>query len=332
MKKQQPNTRPTPITSSMRKSTACAFVFLFIVGTVSSFCFWKGKLPLQQRRIYGGQKYGYGYGVFENVPIHGFIQNRRRADATQLYDGPSTATQEVVVESIPVFESSSLEDNYGATNDEIEVEVAVNGSFENSADIKNKDEFEISNSTNGSKHSIAFTGDMDGNDVPRPTRNGGFTHTSSSRAKISAANKGKTPWNKGKARSEETKARIREGVLRRVREKHLQKLKDLGMTEEEWEAEQSRIKAEKAKRKTAKGGYKPTEKTKKIISDRLKEKWANGEVKPRAKKKLDPNYVNPRKGVKQSEETKQKIRDALKAKWEVCVNDVIFFELFHDYL
>lgn len=38
----------------------------------------------------------------------------------------------------------------------------------------------------------------------------GRPHTAESRAKISAANKGKTPWNKGLGHSEETKARIRE--------------------------------------------------------------------------------------------------------------------------
>ena len=40
--------------------------------------------------------------------------------------------------------------------------------------------------------------------------NQGRPHTAESRAKISAANKGKTPWNKGLGHSEETKARIRE--------------------------------------------------------------------------------------------------------------------------
>ena len=38
----------------------------------------------------------------------------------------------------------------------------------------------------------------------------GFPHTEESKAKISAANKGKTPWNAGKKHSEETKRRIAE--------------------------------------------------------------------------------------------------------------------------
>lgn len=42
----------------------------------------------------------------------------------------------------------------------------------------------------------------------------GHPHTAESRAKISAANKGKTPWNQGLKHSEETRARIAEGTRR----------------------------------------------------------------------------------------------------------------------
>eukprot|EP00967_Tisochrysis_lutea_P128933 scaffold221232_cov31-Tisochrysis_lutea.AAC.1 len=43
-----------------------------------------------------------------------------------------------------------------------------------------------------------------------PTPAGGRAHTAESRAKISAANKGKTPWNAGKKHSEETRRKIAE--------------------------------------------------------------------------------------------------------------------------
>jgi len=46
--------------------------------------------------------------------------------------------------------------------------------------------------------------------TPLPPSKQGRPHTAESRAKISAANKGKTPWNKGLGHSEETKARIKE--------------------------------------------------------------------------------------------------------------------------
>jgi hypothetical protein len=47
----------------------------------------------------------------------------------------------------------------------------------------------------------------------------GRPHTAESRAKISAANKGKLPWNKGRGHSEETKARIREATTVAMRKR-----------------------------------------------------------------------------------------------------------------
>lgn len=154
--------------------------------------------------------------------------------------------------------------------------------------------------------------DTEAADVPRPTSAGGFTHTEASRAKISAANKGKTPWNKGKARSDEVRARIAQGVRRKNRERFLQKIADLGVTEEEYKEqkkEERRQKdAERRARRTANGGYRPTEETKAKISSVLKEKYSKGEIKRRK-----PSTV--RKGFKHSKETKAKISESLKKKW-----------------
>ncbi|KAL3944621.1 MAG: hypothetical protein SGBAC_001281 [Bacillariaceae sp.] len=151
-------------------------------------------------------------------------------------------------------------------------------------------------------------------DVPQPTANGGFSHTAASRAKIGAANKGKEPWNKGKARSEEVKARIAAGVRAKNRERFLQKLKDQGITEEEYNAQEAAKKAkkeaEKKARQTAKGGYRPTEATKKKISKILKEKHARGEIKRRT---VDPSKV--RRGFTHTEETRAKISASLKERW-----------------
>lgn len=151
-------------------------------------------------------------------------------------------------------------------------------------------------------------------DVPQPTVNGGFTHTLASRAKISAANKGKTPWNKGRRRSEEERARIAAGVRARNRERFLQKLKDLGLTESEYEqqkkAERRAKDAERRARRTANGGYRPTEETKRKISQILKKKYANGEVQ---RKPVDPSKV--RRGFTHSEETRRKISESLRKRW-----------------
>lgn len=151
-------------------------------------------------------------------------------------------------------------------------------------------------------------------DVPLRTENGGFSHTVESKAKISAANKGKTAWNKGKVRSAETKARIAAGVRSRNRENFLKKLEDLGVTEEDFEDQKKEARkakdAERRARRTEKGGYRPTEETKQKISDILKAKWANGEI---AKRRIDPEKV--RRGFKHSEETRAKISEALKQRW-----------------
>ena len=172
-----------------------------------------------------------------------------------------------------------------------------------------------SSSTKNQEDESATSQEMD---IPMPTENGGYTHTTASKAKISAANKGKIPWNKGKTRSEEVKARIAAGVRKRNRERFLQKLEDMGLTEEEYEEqkkeERRKKDAERRARKTANGGYRLTDETKQKISQVLKEKHARGEVKKR-------KYVGPfRKGFQHSEETKQKIRESLKKKWaEVCI-------------
>ena len=151
-------------------------------------------------------------------------------------------------------------------------------------------------------------------DVPTPTANGGYSHTTASRAKISKANKGKTPWNKGRQRSEEEKARISAGVRAKNRERLLKKLADLGLTEEEYEeqkrAERRRKDAERRARKTANGGYTPTLETRQKISKVLKEKHARGEIQRR---KVDPSKV--RRGFVHSEETRRKISESLKKRW-----------------
>ena len=151
-------------------------------------------------------------------------------------------------------------------------------------------------------------------EVPVPTENGGFSHTSASKAKISAANKGKTPWNKGQARSVEVRERIAAGVRAKNREKFLEKLESLGLTEEEYERqkkdERNRKAAERRARRTENGGYRPTDETRQKISEILKAKWANGEM-PR--RRIDPSKV--RSGFSHSEETRSKISESLRQKW-----------------
>lgn len=155
-------------------------------------------------------------------------------------------------------------------------------------------------------------------DVPLPTVNGGYTHTSSSRAKISAANKGKIPWNKGMARSEETRARIAAGVRAKNRMRFLETLQKLGITEEEYENqkrnERREREAERRARKTEKGGYRPTLETKQKISTVLKQKWQTGEMKKQQRRRtIHPDKI--RRGFTHSPETRAKISATLKQRW-----------------
>lgn len=76
----------------------------------------------------------------------------------------------------------------------------------------------------------------------RLTSKGGYAHTKNSRMKISAANKGNRPWNKGKNRSESAKAKISAGVRARNHALLLVKLGKLGLTEEQWFRKKKQIK------------------------------------------------------------------------------------------
>lgn len=273
----------------------------------------------------------YGFSFF--CPVAGFTVNPRLRCLKQL--NKQRYQSLVILRDVPQDTLSDTITNGSISFDNIVLN-GIHGDTKQKSSAGNVEIGSSSVTTNGSNGVNVGATDVTANqesniDVPMPTKNGGFSHTEKSRAKISKANKGKVPWNKGRVRSAEEKARISAGVKARLREQHLEKLEKLGITEEEWEVEQhkikaekERIKAEKQKRRTAKGGYTPTEETKRKISEKIKAKWAAGEVKPRPSKKLDPNWVHPRAGIGHTEETKEKIRQTLKARWKVrmtCFKD-----------
>ena len=63
----------------------------------------------------------------------------------------------------------------------------------------------------------------------------GHAHSDESKAKISAANKGKVPWNLGRQHSEETKRRIAEATKESYMKKKLAEAKNLGLSIEQME-------------------------------------------------------------------------------------------------
>ena len=84
-------------------------------------------------------------------------------------------------------------------------------------------------------------------DKPRPTENGGYTHTKSSKRKIGDANRGKKPWNKEKTRSEAERAQISAGVRARNKATLKRKLEELGITEEQYMVQKKAKKLEREK-------------------------------------------------------------------------------------
>lgn len=198
---------------------------------------------------------------------------------------------------------------------DIEVPMVINGDHKSFL-MNNEGSSSTSTSSETTTKSDYIEGiDLKDLDVPQPTDNGGYTHTAASKQKIGAANKGKVPWNKGRQRSPEERARIAAGVRASNRERFLVKLKDLGLTEEEYQeknkAERRAKDAERRARRTEKGGYRPTDETRAKISKILKEKHARGEIKRKA---VDPSKV--RRGFTHSEETRRKISESLRNRWQ----------------
>lgn len=114
---------------------------------------------------------------------------------------------------------------------------AKNGAVELSSPISAPSQSSRQNFT--AEETLSITTSLDDpNDflssMHRKTVHGGYAHTNESRLKISVANRGNVPWNKGKNRTESAKAKIAAGVRARNREVLLRKLGQLGMTEDEW--------------------------------------------------------------------------------------------------
>lgn len=128
-----------------------------------------------------------------------------------------------------------------------------------------------------SKSATASDEDDDEERIPselRKTVAGGYAHTNKSKIKISKANRGNVPWNKGKQRSALQRAKIAAGVRARNREALLNKLTALGLTEEEYEAKQKKVsylrdKLWKAKKQNKEKAEKFAEQLKKLKSGEI---------------------------------------------------------------
>lgn len=133
-----------------------------------------------------------------------------------------------------------------------------------------------------------------------------YFHSEEVRAKISAANRGKAPWNVGKKHDEETKRKIAERTRAAMLQKKLEKAQELGLTLEEYDARKVVVKKEKRKMQL-KGGL--TEEGRKRISESARKRWQDPERRATYLAKLAG-------GRNHSEETRARISAAIRKKWQ----------------
>jgi len=139
----------------------------------------------------------------------------------------------------------------------------------------------------------------------------GHPQSEASKNKISIANKGKEPWNKGVKHSDETRAKIAAASTRNARVKLEAKAAAMGMSLAEWDAnlEEKRLEREKRPRIIS-------EETRAKISMALKARWSDPEYKKEMKNKLSANLRNNTGQVRtHSPDTRKRISEALKKKW-----------------
>mmetsp|Transcript_30877 Transcript_30877/g.69365 ORF Transcript_30877/g.69365 Transcript_30877/m.69365 type:complete len:470 (-) Transcript_30877:303-1712(-) len=138
----------------------------------------------------------------------------------------------------------------------------------------------------------------------------GRLHTEASKLKISAANKGNVPWNKGGSHREETRLKIAATVRRNQMLKRQAHAAEMGLTLEELEEQERQQKEEKkvkAKEKKSRG---LSPETRAKISAKLKARWANETYKAQMLAVLKNTPRNAH-----TEATKQKISETLKKRY-----------------
>jgi hypothetical protein len=136
----------------------------------------------------------------------------------------------------------------------------------------------------------------------------GTPHSAESKAKISAANKGKKPWNAGKQHSEETKRRIAEKTKEAMIKRKLEQATALGCTVEELDAQKEEDRREKKRIKDATRVKGLTEDGRRRLSESLKKRWADPTFRSA--------YMESAKGNRNhSSDTKARISQAIKQKW-----------------
>ena len=186
------------------------------------------------------------------------------------------------------------------------------------------------------------------------TAAGGRLHTPESRAKISAANKGRTPWNAGRKHSEETRQRIAEAtraaMQRRMEERKLERERMRleepqvyqALVTKEAAAEAAAAALKEAEREQRSAERRRERLEKRLVRQQRAEASGNGTATVRRarvtigssrvnftftaesrakisesvrKRWQDPTYRARRSNISVSQETRAKLSEAMKAKW-----------------
>ena len=137
----------------------------------------------------------------------------------------------------------------------------------------------------------------------------GQPHTEESKAKISAANKGRKPWNTGKKHTEETRRKIAEKTKEAMLKRKTKIAESLGMSLEEYD---NRKVAEKKEKKATKPKMGLTEDGRRRISESLKKRWQDPEYRARLLHNPDGTKISRTHSM----ETREKISASIKAKWQ----------------
>eukprot|EP01031_Cornospumella_fuschlensis_P033286 gene33286-40269_t len=167
------------------------------------------------------------------------------------------------------------------------------------------------------------------NEKKRTRKSSSHPQSAEARAKISAANKGKIPWNLNRHHSAETRRKIAESTLRYVYKKKLEKATAIGLTTvEQYEAY---LKEEKRKLKRAKQAE-MTEIRRQRMSEIMKLRWQDPAVRAKYNssrsipmKPREPNLAlvensrfneTEKRRVPHFDEWRTKISTTLKKRWE----------------
>jgi hypothetical protein len=157
---------------------------------------------------------------------------------------PRQKREEDVESDSDYEESSQIKEEESEEEEENEDDSPESSTASNDNKIKSDEPVAISRRVKKTRRKI-FDTTPEEDQMPsyaRKTTKGGYAHTNRSKMAISKANAGNTPWNKGRIRSSADKAKIAAGVRARNRAILLEKLKRLGMSEEEYLLKKKEIK------------------------------------------------------------------------------------------